>query len=235
MAQIARALDEEERKVMSAGGMDSTDFIKFAAEGSGNVADDGFYSQQVLEKALSNFNLTCTSINNKDLTDVVSDPLKEEGFICNLSEHWFTLRKIDGKWFDLNSIKKPTFLSEFHIGQQGWSIFVVRGEYPSIIPFSQAEYGTWMDISPTIAGSNNTKTNKSPISVEDYDPELEQALKLSLQYSDDNETYNPVQQSRSNNSNEAFTLIEVDEYERVIDDDEDEELNRAIAASLRQN
>ncbi|EFA77822.1 predicted protein [Heterostelium album PN500] len=246
LANVAHELDEKERDVMLQAGVDSSDFIKFAAEGSGNVADDGFYSVQVLEKALSSFNLTCTSINNKENADVIANPLKENGFMCNLQQHWFTLRKIEGKWFDVNSLKKqPTFLSDFYVSlyletlrQQGWSIFVVRGDYPAIIPFSTAELGKWVDVDPTVSkpptSQQQQQPNRSMVDLEEFDPDLEEALKLSLKYSDDNEAYRPMNQRR-NDSNEPYTLIEVDEYEQIIDDDEDEDLKLAIEASLNQS
>ena len=45
--QIALALDEQERAFMAEGGLTSKDYLKFAAEESGNVANDGMFSIQV--------------------------------------------------------------------------------------------------------------------------------------------------------------------------------------------
>ncbi|GAM19694.1 hypothetical protein SAMD00019534_028690 [Acytostelium subglobosum LB1] len=240
LANVAHQLDQEEMDVMSQAGMDTSDFIKFAAEGSGNVADDGFYSVQVLEKALLTFNLTCTSINKQENASVIENPLSEDGFICNLSNHWFTLRKIQGKWFDLNSLKKPSVLSDFYVGlyletlrQQGWSIFVVRGTYPNIVPFSPAELGMWVDVDPNAPAQQGSRPTPPKQSMTDYDPELEAALKMSLDYADENETYRPIGTYPSN-PNDAYTLIEVDENEQLIDD-EDEDLKAAIEASLKQS
>jgi Ataxin-3 len=36
---------------------------------------------------------------NEDLT-------KKTGFICNNAAHWFTIRKIDGIWYNLNSTNR---------------------------------------------------------------------------------------------------------------------------------
>lgn len=47
LAEIARTLDENEHTLMQESGLDSSDFLKFVAEGSGNVADTGFFSVQV--------------------------------------------------------------------------------------------------------------------------------------------------------------------------------------------
>lgn len=49
---FAAQLDAQERECMAEGGMDSEDFIKFAAADSTNVAVDGNFSVQVIEKAL---------------------------------------------------------------------------------------------------------------------------------------------------------------------------------------
>ena len=45
--QIAQELDAMEQSFMQEGGVNSEDFLKFAAEGSGNVANDGMFSIQV--------------------------------------------------------------------------------------------------------------------------------------------------------------------------------------------
>ncbi|EGG21092.1 hypothetical protein DFA_00967 [Cavenderia fasciculata] len=228
LANLAHQLDEEERDVMMQAGVDSAEFIKFAAEGSSNVADDGFYSIQVLERALTQFGLSCTSINNSENKDVVANPLKEDGFICNLSEHWFTLRKIQGSWFDLNSIKKPTFLSDFYVSlyletlrQQGWNIFVVRGNYPQVVPYSQAEDGKWIDVDPSVQAANqsSSRPTNNNRGGGNFDPELEAALKLSLQYSDENETYKP----KGSQKNDPFYV-----------EDDDDELMKVMELSRQE-
>jgi Ataxin-3 len=47
LAKIAQELDALERNLMASQGVDTQDFIKFAAEESGNVARDGMFSIQV--------------------------------------------------------------------------------------------------------------------------------------------------------------------------------------------
>ena len=54
------------------------------------------------------------------------------------SEHWFALRRLGAFWFDLNSTQPmPKLLSDTYLSlfldqnrQEGYSIFVVRGDYP---------------------------------------------------------------------------------------------------------
>ncbi|XP_059505052.1 ataxin-3 isoform X3 [Stegostoma tigrinum] len=62
----------------------------------------------------------------------------ERAFICNYKEHWFTVRKIGKQWFNLNSLLTgPELISDTYLAlflaqlqQEGYSIFVVRGELP---------------------------------------------------------------------------------------------------------
>ncbi|KAK9842118.1 hypothetical protein WJX84_005359 [Apatococcus fuscideae] len=52
LAQIAQELDAAEQSFMMEGGTEAEDYLKYIAEGSGNVAADGMFSSQVLSKAL---------------------------------------------------------------------------------------------------------------------------------------------------------------------------------------
>ncbi|XP_041070494.1 ataxin-3 isoform X3 [Carcharodon carcharias] len=62
----------------------------------------------------------------------------ERAFICNYKEHWFTVRKLGNQWFNLNSLLTgPELISDTYLAlflaqlqQEGYSIFVVRGELP---------------------------------------------------------------------------------------------------------
>jgi hypothetical protein len=49
LAGIAHELDALERAVMEEGGMTGEDYLKFAAEESSNVANDGMFSIQVIK------------------------------------------------------------------------------------------------------------------------------------------------------------------------------------------
>ena len=56
------------------------------------------------------------------------------------SEHWFALRRLGSFWFDLNSMQPiPKLLSDTYLSlfleqnrAQGYSIFVVRGNFPPV-------------------------------------------------------------------------------------------------------
>lgn len=63
---------------------------------------------------------------------------KQEAFVCNLQSHWFAIRKIEGKWYNLNSLnKRPEFLGDVYLGAflkqlevEGYSIFITKGKFP---------------------------------------------------------------------------------------------------------
>lgn len=67
------------------------------------------------------------------------DLVTKQGFICNSSDHWFALRKIEKVWYNLNSTNKrmPEIISDFYISafliavkDSGYQIFSVEGNYP---------------------------------------------------------------------------------------------------------
>lgn len=102
-------------------------------QGSGNVDPSGNFSIEVLRAALSNeFGLTLPNIrqqavlSDRDVTDV-------NGFICNRESHWFAIRKINGRYWNLNSMQdRPEIISHFRLAAEiqglqdaGYSVFVV--------------------------------------------------------------------------------------------------------------
>jgi ataxin-3 len=142
LMQLARELDEQERRFMMESGTDSKEFLTFMAEDSGNVADEGYYSIQVLTKALEVFGLHAIPILNPEMQSVRQNPLTEQAFICNLANHWLTIRKIGEDWWNLNSLQtEPQYLSDFYLSafmdtliHKGYMIFCVRGKLPAVLP-----------------------------------------------------------------------------------------------------
>lgn len=125
LAEIAHQLDAHERHVM--GGS--------LAGPSGNVDAQGNFSIQVITNALSNIGIDLTVWNMIKADNI--DPSLEMGFIVNRDAHWFSIRKINNKWWDLNSAKElPEYISEFYLGafltqliNDGYSVFVARGKF----------------------------------------------------------------------------------------------------------
>lgn len=100
MAQIANAIDEEEQALM--GGRDTQGLRK--GQVSHNVANDGNFSIQVLQKALLQFGgIQCIPLANKEVQQSIRDYTEEKAFICHSVDHWLAIRKVHGVWYNLNS------------------------------------------------------------------------------------------------------------------------------------
>eukprot|EP01102_Stenamoeba_stenopodia_P001865 TRINITY_DN11689_c0_g1_i1.p1 TRINITY_DN11689_c0_g1~~TRINITY_DN11689_c0_g1_i1.p1 ORF type:complete len:267 (-),score=47.34 TRINITY_DN11689_c0_g1_i1:260-1060(-) len=220
---IAQEFDKKEREVMGEYGTETNEFLKYMAEDSGNVADDGNYSVQVLAEALKVWNLMCIPLTNPEVKDAKATPTKEKAFICHLRDHWFTIRKVEDSWFNFDSLlKTPSFLGDFYLSLfldtltlQGYTIFVVRGDFPAIptnIDMCDRDRGNWVVIE-----KSGTKKLAPPRSEED---EMAEAIRLSLQHTDPHKSPAVVapQTSLFPPSNPT--------------DDYDDDLAAAIAASL---
>jgi len=136
LAEIAHQLDEMELSYMaqnSEGGTRSKDYIQRVAEGSGNVDEAGNFSIEVLRAGLKNrYGLDLPNIrqegvlDGRDVTDI-------NGFICNRDSHWFAIRKINDRYWNLNSTKeRPEQISHFRLAAEidalhnaGYSVFCV--------------------------------------------------------------------------------------------------------------
>lgn len=129
LAELAHGLDVQERAAMQGLGLEAE---------SGNVRADGFFSVQVISSALQQLGLSCTPIGAESARAAASAPQKEAGFICNRSQHWFSIRRLGSYWFDLNSmLPTPRLLTDAQLGSalqqlgaSGYSVFVVRGAFP---------------------------------------------------------------------------------------------------------
>ena len=85
-------------------------------ENSANVDDQGNFSIQVIKVGLERFKNIELELwhHRKGIQDI--DPLKQTGFIIHSSDHWFTIRKINGKWWNLNSIlAAPAPITDFFL------------------------------------------------------------------------------------------------------------------------
>ncbi|KAG7960821.1 hypothetical protein I3843_10G145900 [Carya illinoinensis] len=122
LAALASDIDRKERQMMLGGGSASGDFL--SAE-SHNVSLDGDFSIQVLQNALEVWDLQVIPLDSPVAEHAQVDPELESAFICHLQDHWFCIRK-----------------------GCGWSIFLVRGNFPKEFPISSSEssngYGQWL-------------------------------------------------------------------------------------------
>jgi ataxin-3 len=161
LAQIAREFDELERQAMLEAGADTPEAIRFLAEDSSNVAGDGNFSVQVLERALASFSVQLERVRPNTPTGrelLRTAATTQRAFIANQGEHWLTLRKIDvgqeSLWFNLNSLEDaPQIMSHLYVDayltslyeQGSYDLFLVRGELP---PASQSLEGggAWFSV-----------------------------------------------------------------------------------------
>ena len=67
------------------------------------------------------------------------DMVVKNGFICNSDSHWFSLRRIDKVWYNLNSTNRrmPEIISDFYLSaflhavrDSGYQIYSVEGNFP---------------------------------------------------------------------------------------------------------
>eukprot|EP00588_Corethron_pennatum_P023702 CAMPEP_0194316496 /NCGR_PEP_ID=MMETSP0171-20130528/13292_1 /TAXON_ID=218684 /ORGANISM="Corethron pennatum, Strain L29A3" /LENGTH=348 /DNA_ID=CAMNT_0039072755 /DNA_START=105 /DNA_END=1151 /DNA_ORIENTATION=+ len=150
LASIAEDLDGWELNYMAQndeGGTRSKDYLQRLAEGSGNVDAAGNFSIQVLRAALENrYGLGLPNIRQQGVGDSV-EVTDVEGFICNRHAHWFAIRKVNGRFWNLDSTKeRPQQISHFNLATEiavlqegGYSVFcVVDGALP---PVSTAAVG----------------------------------------------------------------------------------------------
>lgn len=140
LASFAASLDNAEREHMAEGDVNSPEFLQFMREPSSNMDDSGYFSIQVIARALTVWNLELVPYNSAVAAPARANPLSQRAFICNLQNHWFTIRRLGPRqWFNLNSLKtypeliSDTYLS-LYLGQlqiEGYSIFVVDGDLPA--------------------------------------------------------------------------------------------------------
>ncbi|KAF9184357.1 Ataxin-3 [Haplosporangium sp. Z 767] len=146
LAELARQLDQKEQDALGNSGPGSR------ATKSQNMDDSGFFSVQVLSHALSIWNVQIIPWGAKEVSDAKTEPEREVAFICNLEQHWYTLRRFGPstqRWYDLNSLHpRPKHMSATYLGMtlsqleaEGYSIFVVRalGQNDSTISAETAD------------------------------------------------------------------------------------------------
>mmetsp|Transcript_11924 Transcript_11924/g.24110 ORF Transcript_11924/g.24110 Transcript_11924/m.24110 type:complete len:411 (+) Transcript_11924:38-1270(+) len=135
LAEIAHELDVAERQVMMEMGADTSDALKFLGEDSGNVDESGNFSIQVLNRALErSHEIVLTNLGSESLRGQTSDSMVTQGdaFVLNRSEHWFTVRKLYGRFWNLNStLSRPEPIGDFYLSAfltqmqtDGYDVFV---------------------------------------------------------------------------------------------------------------
>lgn len=145
---------------MAESGTEGAEYFKFLAEQeeSGNVSASGMFSIQVLAKALAVWGLSAVSLSSPAAAAERAEPQHEWAFVCNLNEHWFTVRKVQDGWYNFNSLfPGPEPLSQFYLSaflgslqEQGYTIHVIKGLLPAE-PHSDRHSGAGSWFSPAEA------------------------------------------------------------------------------------
>ncbi|OWF46423.1 Ataxin-3 [Mizuhopecten yessoensis] len=187
LADLAKQLDESEREQMAIAGEQSEEYKKFLKEPSSNLDDSGFFSIQVIDRALSVWGLGLILYNSPNPVAIAAriNPVEEKAYICNFRGHWLTIRKIGHQWFNLNSLLtgpeliSNTYLSLFlkQLLEEGYSIFIVGGNLPEceadmllkIAPVKQ-------QVKPKLINENLSVSSNQPMEEEEDDQQLQKVL-----------------------------------------------------------
>ncbi|KAI7906098.1 Josephin-domain-containing protein [Cokeromyces recurvatus] len=150
LAEIGKEIDKAEQLVSGSLGKESQ-----------NYDDSGYFSIQVLQKALEIWNLELVPWKSKEMEEVRKNPVNQRAYVCNLRNHWFTLRRFNHHWYNLDSMQAaPTYLGENYlplmldqIEREGYSVFAVKGELVECPADREAK--------PLSSKSNETNTTEA--------------------------------------------------------------------------
>lgn len=110
MASIGKELDEKENEFLRSS---SNDLVR---NNSFNVLDDGFINISVIIESLRRMNILLKHVYEEDLIKIISSNHQDIGYICNLQEHWFSIRKIHNTWYVLDSLKSsPLYIKDMNL------------------------------------------------------------------------------------------------------------------------
>lgn len=194
LTDIAHELDDAEMAKYAEdpdGGINSKDYLKRLQEGSGNVDEFGNFSIQVLQSALekqynnnqqNNTNkkkknggggIRLYHLSEKDLwiDHRGKDVTDFQAFLCHGHDHWFAIRKVAGRFWNLNStIDKPYVVTHYQVGlelqtaeKEGFTVFCVPTGLPRAgsRPLSQytrktSAQSTWHTMKDLLSDSKTT-------------------------------------------------------------------------------
>lgn len=170
---------------MSENGLDSHEYRDFISQPSGNMDDTGYFSIQVISRALETFGLELIPLNSTDerAQRAKNDPTTVQAFIFNMESHWFCVRRFHTHWFDLNSLlTKPRYMSGLYLTEylrqmkeDGYSIFIVSGVFPVCAGDQSPPYFDETIVEPPTVDLTA-----------DSDEDLQRAIRLSLSCSSSN-------------------------------------------------
>ncbi|CAG8521592.1 21998_t:CDS:2 [Rhizophagus irregularis] len=172
-------------------------------------AEQAALREGTTEQHEDNRNANASTSQNMDDSDIIPigsedgriakiHPEDELAYICNLHEHWFTLRKFGGlssRWYNLDSLLRgPESISQTYLGMllnqlenEGYSIFVVKGQLPS----SQAD-----EYSKSLPDPNLHHIQKNRQNIDEIDQAMiDAAIAASLENDVSNDLMKPFEQN----------------------------------------
>ncbi|XP_067939416.1 ataxin-3-like [Watersipora subatra] len=190
LGTIGRGLDALEANFMAERGYSTEEFRRFSEHPSENMDDSGFFSVQVIQKALESFGITLASYDSPQSLEAKEHPERSKAFICNHDAHWIAIRKIGTQWFNLNSLlSAPELISDLHLSLfltqlslEGYTIFVAQGALPDceadqVLQLMKATQTT----KPSFLESDHQHTHTQDYNAQSIeDEELQAAIAMSL-------------------------------------------------------
>ncbi|KAL7304291.1 hypothetical protein TKK_0003092 [Trichogramma kaykai] len=263
LSEIASQLDAEERRAMAESGEDTDDYRRFIEQPSGNMDDSGYFSVQVISKALEIYNLELipyTSHSEEQAERARDDPSQMKAYICNYKGHWFTIRKLGKQWFNLNSMQSgPQLISDTYLTlylsqliNDGYSIFIVNGNLPACeadevlrknpVTVSRSKATSTTSAAPSKPASFSSTGYRLGTRAEDDAKIMEAAAALTSvvvpSTSNSRTRSRPDIEIISENikrPRERIIPIKIEGHEEIEikEDDDDDELQRALQLSLQ--
>jgi len=135
LALVAQRLDQLELDVLT-----GNERIQRIQQGSAHVNEQGYFSIEVLRTALQDaFGVRLAHVSQQNLLQS-QDITDCQGFICHKSDHWFAIRQVGGRFWNLNSqLELPTPISHFGLATdiqswatQGYTVFCVTTGLPDV-------------------------------------------------------------------------------------------------------
>jgi len=204
LMQIAEQISKEEEEMIRRSALSDTRDEDLSAwlrtEKNAHVDESGNFSLPVLERALQSlYSLRIIRWGSSALDQkTYSEPEKLNAFILNYGNHWFSILKVAGVWYDMNSLSgcpyleaQPKRISDFYLQSyiqalqaNKHSVFVVLGKLPEHL-YQEDKLGAWYkpsDIMTLAAFDEKKKKLMKGSAVDDskMDANLQAAIQASL-------------------------------------------------------
>jgi len=219
LMQIAEQISKEEEDLIRQSAVSNTRDEDLSAwlrtEQNAHVDESGNFSLPVLERALNSlYGLSIIRWGSSALNQkTYSEPEKLNAFILNYGNHWFSIIKVAGVWYDMNSLSgcpyleaQPKRISDFYLQSyiqalqaNKHSVFVVSGKLPEHL-YQEDKLGAWYKPSDimTLADFDEKKKKLMRGSSDADDSKMDANLQAAIQASLGND------HSTFGSSNSAF-------------------------------